>query len=48
MQTTHELLDQLIIAGLKEDIGEGDYSTLSCIDGAAMGKAVLMIKQEHY
>ncbi len=46
MQTTQELLDQLIIAGLKEDIGEGDHSTLSCIDGAAMGKAVLMIKQE--
>jgi nicotinate-nucleotide pyrophosphorylase (carboxylating) len=46
MQTTQELLDQLIIAGLKEDIGEGDYSTLSCIDTAAMGKAVLMIKQD--
>ena len=46
MQTTEELLDQLIIAGLKEDIGNGDYSTLSCIDPSAMGKAVLMIKQE--
>ncbi|MEI6584758.1 MAG: carboxylating nicotinate-nucleotide diphosphorylase [Sediminibacterium sp.] len=46
MQTTQELLDQLIIAGLKEDIGNGDYSTLSCIDSAAMGKAVLMIKQD--
>ena len=46
MQTTDELLDQLIVAGLKEDIGEGDYSTLSCIDPAAMGKAVLMIKQD--
>jgi nicotinate-nucleotide pyrophosphorylase (carboxylating) len=31
---------------LKEDIGDGDHSTLSSIDAAARGKAVLKIKQE--
>jgi nicotinate-nucleotide pyrophosphorylase (carboxylating) len=38
-------LDQLIAAALKEDIGDGDHSTLSCIDKQAKGKAVLKIKQ---
>lgn len=31
---------------LSEDIGDGDHSTLSCIDADARGKAVLKIKQE--
>ncbi len=31
---------------LKEDIGDGDHSTLSCIDVKGKGKAVLKIKQE--
>jgi nicotinate-nucleotide pyrophosphorylase (carboxylating) len=38
----HHLIDE----ALKEDIGDGDHSTLSCIDAAARGKAVLKIKQE--
>ncbi len=38
----HHLIDE----ALKEDIGDGDHSTLSCIDPAARGKAVLKIKQE--
>jgi nicotinate-nucleotide pyrophosphorylase (carboxylating) len=38
----HHLIDE----ALKEDIGDGDHSTLSCIDTAARGKAVLKIKQE--
>lgn len=40
-----ELLQQLITSALKEDIGEGDHSTLSCISPEAKGKAVLKIKE---
>lgn len=38
-------LQQLVERALQEDIGDGDHSTLSSIDPAAMGKAVLKIKQ---
>jgi nicotinate-nucleotide pyrophosphorylase (carboxylating) len=38
-------LSHLINEALKEDIGDGDHSTLSCIDAGARGKAVLKIKQ---
>ena len=41
--------DQLfhfIDEALKEDIGDGDHSTLSCIPADAKGKAVLKIKQD--
>ncbi len=41
-----EKLAQLIHSALAEDIGDGDHSTLSCIDKNARGKAVLKIKQE--
>lgn len=41
----HELLIQLIADALREDIGEGDHSTLSCIDANARGKAVLKVKE---
>ncbi|MBU3713455.1 MAG: carboxylating nicotinate-nucleotide diphosphorylase [Ferruginibacter sp.] len=40
-----ENLDQLIAAALNEDIGDGDHSTLSCIDKQAKGKAVLKVKE---
>ncbi|HJS54570.1 MAG TPA: carboxylating nicotinate-nucleotide diphosphorylase [Chitinophagaceae bacterium] len=36
----------LIEEALAEDIGDGDHSTLSCIDANVKGKAVLKIKQE--
>ena len=36
---------QFIEAALKEDVGAGDYSTLSCIDREARGKAVLKVKE---
>lgn len=39
-------LNNLIKNALAEDIGDGDHSTLSCIDAAAKGKAVLKIKEE--
>lgn len=41
-----EQLDLLIKNALLEDIGDGDHSTLSCIDADAIGKAVLKIKEE--
>ena len=40
-----EHLKILVTAALKEDIGEGDHSTLSCIPKEQKGKAVLKIKQ---
>lgn len=46
MQTFHEQLFQLVDRALKEDIGDGDHSALSCIPGNAKGRAVLKIKQE--
>jgi nicotinate-nucleotide pyrophosphorylase (carboxylating) len=41
-----EQLKQLIDSALREDVGDGDHSTLSCIPSDARGKAVLNIKQE--
>lgn len=41
-----EQLNTLIEAALKEDIGDGDHSTLCCIPAGVSGKAVLKIKQE--
>ena len=40
----NEQLNQLIELALTEDIGDGDHSTLACIDAKAKGKAVLKIK----
>ena len=40
-----EQLYHLVDEALKEDVGDGDHSTLSCIPGEAKGKAVLKIKQ---
>lgn len=41
-----EQLHHLVKEALKEDIGDGDHSTLSCIPADAKGKAVLKIKQD--
>lgn len=46
MFTFNEQLHTLITNALKEDIGDGDHSTLSSIPANAKGKAVLKIKQE--
>ncbi len=37
-------LEEFIANALKEDIGDGDHSTRSCIDADAKGKAILKIK----
>jgi nicotinate-nucleotide pyrophosphorylase (carboxylating) len=39
-------LNLLVDAALREDIGDGDHSTLSCIPAGARGRAVLKIKQD--
>jgi len=39
-------LEELISNALQEDIGDGDHSSLSCIDKNANGKAILKIKDE--
>lgn len=41
----HEL-DRIISNGIKEDIGEGDHSSLACIPQLATGKARLLAKDE--
>ena len=40
-----EQLQHLVDEAFKEDIGDGDHSTLSCIPANARGKAVLKIKE---
>ncbi len=39
-------LRKLIDAALREDVGDGDHSTLCCIPADAKGKAILKIKQD--
>src|SRR5215510_1087463 len=46
MENFKECLHVLIDSALKEDVGDGDHSTLSCISADAKGKAVLKIKQD--
>lgn len=46
MKLFESALDELIKNALEEDLGDGDHSTLSCIDPEAEGRAVLKIKQD--
>lgn len=46
MTNFDQQLHSLIEAALKEDIGDGDHSTLASISPDARGKAVLKIKQD--
>jgi nicotinate-nucleotide pyrophosphorylase (carboxylating) len=39
-------LQRLIENALLEDVGDGDHSTVSCIDASAKGKAILKIKED--
>ena len=41
-----EKLNHLVYEALREDVGDGDHSALSCIPADARGKAVLKIKQD--
>lgn len=42
----NEALPILVDAAIKEDVGEGDHSTLSCVPVNQQGKAILKIKEE--
>ncbi len=46
MENFDQQLKHLVEEALKEDIGDGDHSTLSCIPADKKGKAVLKIKQD--
>lgn len=46
MSDADELLQVLVMAAFREDIGDGDHTTLSCIPPGVSGRAVLKIKQE--
>lgn len=41
-----ELVDQFIINALKEDVGDGDHTSLSTIPAGTIGKAKLLVKDE--
>jgi nicotinate-nucleotide pyrophosphorylase (carboxylating) len=44
--TFEKNLENLVQSALNEDIGDGDHSTLACIEPGAVGKAILKIKDE--
>jgi nicotinate-nucleotide pyrophosphorylase (carboxylating) len=46
LENDEKQLEQFISNALKEDIGDGDHSSRSCIDEKAKGRAVLKIKDE--
>jgi len=39
-------IELIISNGIREDVGDGDHSSLSCIPEAAQGKAKLLVKDE--
>jgi nicotinate-nucleotide pyrophosphorylase (carboxylating) len=46
MQNFEAQLRELVAMAMKEDIGDGDHSSLSCIPPDARGKAILKIKED--
>ncbi|HEY8971055.1 MAG TPA: carboxylating nicotinate-nucleotide diphosphorylase [Puia sp.] len=46
MSTFDEQLQFLVESAFREDIGDGDHTTISCIPPDARGKAVLKVKQD--
>jgi nicotinate-nucleotide pyrophosphorylase (carboxylating) len=42
----NKLIDELIELAMREDLGDGDHTSLACIPGSARGKARLLVKQE--
>ncbi|MDE3740705.1 carboxylating nicotinate-nucleotide diphosphorylase [Maribacter polysaccharolyticus] len=44
-QFQHEV-DLIISNAIREDVGDGDHSSLACIPASAMGKAKLLVKDE--
>ena len=46
MMTDIPNLDELISMALREDVGDGDHSTLACIPSTATGKAKMVAKRD--
>ncbi len=46
VQNNYTEINRIIDTALNEDIGEGDHSTLACIDPDAKGSAQLLVKEE--
>jgi nicotinate-nucleotide pyrophosphorylase (carboxylating) len=46
MQLNYDLIDTIIRAGLHEDIGDGDHTSLATIPADAQGKAKLLVKED--
>ena len=46
MNVKDELIDRLIDLAFAEDIGDGDHTTLSTVPADAMGKNMLLIKED--
>ena len=40
------MLDEIILNALKEDIGEGDHSSLACLKVEDKGTAKLLVKED--
>ena len=45
MEVTEILVDELIDIAIREDVGDGDHSSLSCIPFDKVGKVKLLVKQ---
>ena len=41
-----EEIDLIIVNAIREDVGDGDHSSLACIPDTAQGKAKLLVKDE--
>ena len=41
-----EEIDLIIVNAIREDVGDGDHSSLACIPNSATGKAKLLVKDE--
>ncbi len=39
-------IHQIIVNGIREDVGDGDHSSLACIPAESSGKAKLLVKEE--
>jgi nicotinate-nucleotide pyrophosphorylase (carboxylating) len=46
MNTTEQLIDELIALSFAEDVGDGDHTTLCCIPPEARGKSRLIVKED--
>jgi nicotinate-nucleotide pyrophosphorylase (carboxylating) len=46
MENASELINELLEIAIKEDIGDGDHSSLSCIPADAQGRVKLLVKQD--